>query len=462
MGDYRTTRPEEIWKKIRDGEITEPTAGMCGGYAQANLVILPKKYAEDFKKFAERNPKPCPILEIMDGSPLVHDMGEGANIVTDIPRYFIYKNGVKVDEVTDASEYWQDDFVGFLIGCSFSFEEALLQAGIDVRHISMGRNVPMYKTNIECEKAGVFEGPLVCSMRPMTPENAKKAAEITEKFPNVHGGPVHMGDPEKICRHYAEWDAEKHSRPTVRGMVRADVDAALLRARSFSDFLIRLRAQGYEVRTQGKYLAVKPSGSSRYVRLKSLGEDYTEAAIRARLAVPRAERQHLQPDKPPHKVKQYRVHAPMPPRKKVKGFHALYLYYVYLLRGKTPKRSRPVPFTIRQEAAKLRRYQRQFRFLRENRIETVQELSMLHDALQTQIDALTERRKGLYEWKRRGMDVTQELSAVNERLRQTRRSLNLCRSIEADIPRLQTQTQQYREQRAKKEPEKRKYKQQER
>ena len=269
-------------------------------------------------------------------------------------------------------------------------------------------------------------------------------------------------EPEHEGRHYAEWDAEKHSRPTVRGMVRADVDAVLLRARSFSDFLIRLRAQGYEVRTQGKYLAVKPSGSSRYVRLKSLGEDYTEAAIRARLAVPRAERQHLQPDKLPHKVKQYRVHAPMPPRKRVKGFHALYLYYVYLLRGKTPKRSRPVPFTIRQEAAKLRRYQRQFRFLRENRIETVQELSMLHDALQAQIDALTERRKGLYEWKRHGIDVTRELSAVNERLRQTRRSLNLCRSIEADIPRLQAQAQQYREQRTEKTPGKRKHKQQER
>lgn len=269
-------------------------------------------------------------------------------------------------------------------------------------------------------------------------------------------------EPEHEGRHYAEWDAEKHSRPTVRDMVRADVDAALLHSRSFSDFLTRLRAQGYEVRTEGKYLAVRPSGSSRYVRLKSLGEDYTEDAIRARLAVPRAERQHLQPDKPPHKVKQYRVHAPMPPRKKVKGFHAIYLYYVYLLRGKTPKRSRSVPFTIRQEAAKLRRYQRQFRFLRENRIETVQELSMLHDALQAQIDALTERRKGLYEWKRHGIDVTRELSAVNERLRQTRRSLNLCQSIETDIPRLQTQTQQYREQRAKKEPEKRKYKQQER
>ena len=269
-------------------------------------------------------------------------------------------------------------------------------------------------------------------------------------------------EPEHEGRHYAEWDAEKHSRPTVRGMVRADVDAALLRSRSFSDFLTRLRAQGYEVRTEGKYLAVRPRGSSRYVRLKSLGEDYTEDAIRARLAVPRAERQLPQPNKPPRKVKRYCVHAPMPPRKKVKGFHALYLYYVYLLRGKTPKRSCPVPFTIRQEAAKLRRYQRQFRFLRENRIETVQELSMLHDALQAQIDALTERRKGLYEWKRRGMDVTQELSAVNECLRQARRSLNLCRSIEADIPRLQTQTQQYREQRAKKEPEKRKYKQQER
>ena len=269
-------------------------------------------------------------------------------------------------------------------------------------------------------------------------------------------------EPEHEGRHYAEWDAEKRGRPTVRGMVRADVDTALLRSRSFSDFLTRLRAQGYEVRTEGKYLAVRPSGSSRYVRLKSLGEDYTEDAIRARLAVPRAERQLPQPDKPPRKVKRYRVYAPMPPCKKVKGFHALYLYYVYLLRGKTPKRSRPVPFTIRQEAAKLRRYQRQFRFLRENRIETVQELSMLHDALQAQIDALTERRKGLYEWKRRGMDVTRELSAVNERLRQARRSLNLCRSIEADIPRLQTQTQQYREQRAEKTPEKRKYKQQER
>ena len=136
---------------------------MCGDTHRAqNLNDPAEKICEDFKS-SRSSAKPCPILEIMDGSPLVHDMGEGVNIVTDIPRYFIYKNGVKVDEVTDASEYWQDDFVGFLIGCSFSCEEALLQAGIDVRHISMGRNVPMYKTNIECEKAGVFEGPLACS-----------------------------------------------------------------------------------------------------------------------------------------------------------------------------------------------------------------------------------------------------------------------------------------------------------
>ena len=172
MADYRNWRPEDIWLKIRSGEIDYPTAGMCGGYAQANLAILPRSYAEDFKEFAKKNPQPCPVLEIIDG--------------------------VKVDEVTDATPYWTEDSVAFLIGCSFSFEEALLQAGIDVRHISMGCNVPMYKTNIECEKAGVFEGPVVCSMRPMTPENAKIAAEITGRYPNVHGAPIHMGDPAEI------------------------------------------------------------------------------------------------------------------------------------------------------------------------------------------------------------------------------------------------------------------------
>ena len=198
MKDYSKTSPEEIWKLIRSGEIDYPTAGMCAGYAQANLVILPKKYAEDFKEFARKNPKPCPILEVVEGTPDVHDMGEGSNIVTDIPRYFIYRDGVRTEEVTDASSYWEDDFTGFLIGCSFSFEEALMRAGIEVRHIAMGCNVPMYKTNIACESAGVFEGPMVVSMRPIPNDQVVKSALITGEMPRVHGAPIQIGNPEAI------------------------------------------------------------------------------------------------------------------------------------------------------------------------------------------------------------------------------------------------------------------------
>ncbi len=198
MKDYSTMSPAEAWKLIRAGEIDFNTAGMCAGYAQANLVILSREYAEDFKEFARKNPKPCPILEIIEGTPGIHDMGEGACIVTDIPKYFVYRDGVRAEVLTDVSEYWTEDSVAFLIGCSFSFEEALIREGIEVRHIAMGCNVPMYKTKIACEGAGVFEGPMVVSMRPMTPENAWKAKEITERFPNVHGGPVQIGEPEEI------------------------------------------------------------------------------------------------------------------------------------------------------------------------------------------------------------------------------------------------------------------------
>ena len=203
--DYSSMSPRDVRQLIREGAITCNTSGMCAGYAQANLCVLPKDLAYDFLLFAQRNPRPCPILEVSDvGSRFLKKIAPGADIANDIPKYRVYENGVMTGEYTSVEHLWRDDFVSFLIGCSFSFEEALLQAGIDVRHISMGRNVPMYKTNIECEKAGVFEGPLVCSMRPMTPENAKKAAEITEKFPNVHGGPVHMGDPEKIGIKYID------------------------------------------------------------------------------------------------------------------------------------------------------------------------------------------------------------------------------------------------------------------
>lgn len=190
--------PAEVRQRIRSGEITFPTAGMCRGYAQANLVILPPEYAADFKEYAEKNPFPCPVLEIIEGTPETHDMGEGGNIVTDIPEYFIYRNGEFSEKVNDASAFWKEGYVGFLIGCSFSFEEALMKAGIEIRHIATGRNVPMYKTNIQTVKAGPFEGPMVCSMRPMTPENARLAYDITVKFPNVHGAPVHMGDPSVV------------------------------------------------------------------------------------------------------------------------------------------------------------------------------------------------------------------------------------------------------------------------
>lgn len=195
---YINMSPAEVRSFIRAGKIDFPTAGMCRGYAQANLVILPPEYAADFKEYARKNPFPCPILEMIEGTPETHDMGEGGNIVTDIPEYFIYRNGKFSERVKDASAFWQDGFVGFLIGCSFSFEEALMKAGIEVRHIAMGCNVPMYKTNIMTEKAGPFEGPMVCSMRPMTSENAKLAYEITEKYPNVHGAPVHIGDPAEV------------------------------------------------------------------------------------------------------------------------------------------------------------------------------------------------------------------------------------------------------------------------
>ncbi|MDF2948470.1 MAG: hypothetical protein K0R07_484 [Sedimentibacter sp.] len=197
--NYHDLLPKEARKLIRNEIITTPTAGMCGGYAQANLVILPQKYADDFKLFAEYNPKPCPILEITEpGSFITHRTADNANIITDIPKYFIYKDGVKTDECYNAEKYWRDDLVCFLIGCSFSFEEAMIREGIEVRHIAMGCNVPMYKTNIECKSAGIFNGPFVVSMRPMKSEDIKKAYDITEQFPHVHGAPIHFGNPADI------------------------------------------------------------------------------------------------------------------------------------------------------------------------------------------------------------------------------------------------------------------------
>lgn len=191
--------PREARIKIRNGEITTQTSGMCNGYAQANLCILPKKYAYDFLLFASRNPTSCPILEVLDeGSRYTRYMADHADIATDIPKYRIYKNGVLTEEVTDISAYWQDDFVSFLIGCSFSFEGELLDAEVPIRHIEQGRNVPMFLTNIPCEPAGIFHGNMVVSMRPIPYGQVVRAVTATAAMPKVHGAPVHIGDPALI------------------------------------------------------------------------------------------------------------------------------------------------------------------------------------------------------------------------------------------------------------------------
>ena len=191
--------PTEVRKLIREEKITGPTSGMCPGYAQANLVVLPKEYAYDFLLFTPRNPKSCPILEVSQaGDRLLRKIAPGADIATEIPRYRIYENGVMTGEYTNVESFWREDLVSFLIGCSFSFESELLEAGIEVRHISMGCNVPMYITNIECEPAGIFSGKMVVSMRPIPYGQLVKAVTVTEQMPKVHGTPIHIGDPSVI------------------------------------------------------------------------------------------------------------------------------------------------------------------------------------------------------------------------------------------------------------------------
>jgi uncharacterized protein YcsI (UPF0317 family) len=199
MEDLSLLHPTEIRAMIRENQLVRPTAGMAKGYTQANLVILKKDLAFDFLLFCQRNPKPCPVLEVTEpGSPFPELIAPGADIRTDLPKYRIYKHGELVEEVTDISDYWEDDMVAFLIGCSFTFEHALMNNGIQIRHIEESCNVPMYKTNIPCKKAGKFEGPMVVSMRPIPEHQVVRAVQVTSRFPSVHGSPIHIGNPESI------------------------------------------------------------------------------------------------------------------------------------------------------------------------------------------------------------------------------------------------------------------------
>jgi len=183
----------------RSGALDAPTTGLAPGFVQGNLAILPHDCAEDFLRFCQANPKPCPLLGVSEaGDPAIPALGADLDIRTDIPRYRVWRDGELVGEPREVKSIWRDDLVSFVLGCSFSFEEALLQADVPLRHLERGTGVPMWRTSIQTQRAGRFHGPLVVSMRPMKPADAIRAVQITTRLPAVHGAPVHLGYPEAI------------------------------------------------------------------------------------------------------------------------------------------------------------------------------------------------------------------------------------------------------------------------
>ena len=198
MNNHNKTAAD-VRAEIRSGAFAGITAGLAPGATQANLAILPKEYAFDFLLFCQRNRKPCPLIEVLEpGQPEPLASAPGSDIRTDLPAYRIYRDGVLEAEVPEISEYWRDDLVSFLMGCSFTFEEALIRAQIPMRHIEEGTNVSMYVTNMETRSAGVFSGPMVVSMRPIPHSQVVKAVQVTSRYPDVHRAPVHIGDPKAI------------------------------------------------------------------------------------------------------------------------------------------------------------------------------------------------------------------------------------------------------------------------
>lgn len=185
--------------RIRRGDWSGHTSGLADRHVQGNLVVLPQAQAADFLRYCERNPKPCPVLAVSEpGATGLPALGADIDLRHDLPRYRVWRDGALVDEPTEVAGLWQDDFVAVVIGCSFSFEQALLDEGIALRHLAQGRNVAMYRSNIATVPAGPFCGPMVVSMRPLPAAQAIRAVEITARFPDVHGSPVHLGDPALI------------------------------------------------------------------------------------------------------------------------------------------------------------------------------------------------------------------------------------------------------------------------
>ena len=185
--------------RVRSGEHTGHTSGMALGFAQGNVVILPAALADDFLRFCQSNPKSCPVLAVSQpGDPYLPALGADLDIRTDVPRYRVFRNGEPIDEPTNIGGLWRDDLVTFVLGCSYSFEEALIADGLEVRNVSLDRSVAMFRTNVATAPAGRFHGPLIVSMRPFKPADAIRAIQITTRFPAVHGAPVHIGLPEAI------------------------------------------------------------------------------------------------------------------------------------------------------------------------------------------------------------------------------------------------------------------------
>lgn len=189
----------EVRQAIRRRSHTTHTAGLAPGHVQGNLCILPREYADEFRLFCERNPKPCPLLGVSEpGDPRLPALGEDLDLRTDVARYRVFRNGRHDKDVDDLRELWREDLVSFVLGCSFSFEQALMEAGLPLRYVEQGKNVPMFRTSLDTVPAGRFHGKLVVSMRPFRPADAIRAIEITSRYPTVHGAPVHIGRPDLI------------------------------------------------------------------------------------------------------------------------------------------------------------------------------------------------------------------------------------------------------------------------
>ena len=201
MANYikASENPSDIRDLFRNSKLICPTSGMAPGYVQTNLAILPKIYAFDFLLFCQSNHKPCPLIEVIEpGKYTPVQSAPSADIRYDVPQYRIYENGLLSKEVDNISDIWREDLVTFLFGCSFSFEEALIESGISLSHFENNKNVSMFITNIETVPAGVFSGPTVVSMRSIPRDKLVKTIQVTSRFPNVHGAPIHIGDPEII------------------------------------------------------------------------------------------------------------------------------------------------------------------------------------------------------------------------------------------------------------------------